>query len=83
VNYVDRATASSRGYISANPAQKIRIGVDSSTVITNPSSRGRDSVRISTQKAYTHGLIVADIQHIPGSVCGTWPALYVLPMFSS
>lgn len=36
------------------------LGVDHTTV--NPPS-GRSSVRVSSKKAYTHGLIVADIAH--------------------
>jgi hypothetical protein len=48
------------------------IGVDYTNVA---SGRGRNSVRLSSKKAYTHGLIVLDLQHMPGGQCGAWPAL--------
>lgn len=38
------------------------------------SDTGRESVRISTKKTFTHGLFIADIAHMPGTICGTWPA---------
>ena len=39
---------------------------------------GRRSVRISSKKKWTHGLFVADIYHMPGGICGTWPAYWLL-----
>ena len=27
-----------------------------------------------TQKSWTHGLIISDIAHMPGGICGVWPA---------
>lgn len=47
-------------------------GVDNTTIATG---RGRPSVRLFSDKLYNHGLVVADIAHMPGSVCGTWNAL--------
>lgn len=41
------------------------------------SGRGRDSVRLTSKASYTHGLVIIDLAHMPGSVCGSWPALYV------
>ena len=49
------------------------MGVDSTTVL-DPNGAGRQSVRISTQKSWNHGLFIADINHMPGGVCGIWPA---------
>lgn len=49
------------------------MGVDSRNP---PSQRGRRSVRITSKESYVRGLIVLDLAHAPGSVCGTWPALY-------
>lgn len=39
---------------------------------------GRPSVRISTQKVWTHGLFIGDFSHAPGGICGTWPAFWTL-----
>ena len=37
--------------------------------------RGRNSVRIASEKRYTRALVVADIAHMPGSICGQWSTL--------
>ncbi|PBP19897.1 glycoside hydrolase family 16 protein [Diplocarpon rosae] len=74
VNYQSQASAASAGLINTNNGQ-IYIGVDHTTV--NPPSPGRASVRVSSTKPYTHGLFVADIAHMPGSICGVWPAFWL------
>jgi hypothetical protein len=51
----------------------IYLGVDSTTV--NPAG-GRGALRVSSKKTYTHGLIIADIVHMPGGICGVWPAFW-------
>ncbi|PVH88102.1 glycoside hydrolase family 16 protein [Cadophora sp. DSE1049] len=74
VKYSTATTAnisSLAGYVSSS----VFLGVDHSTV--NPPS-GRSSVRVSSKKAYTHGLIVADIAHMPDSTCGNWPAFWTV-----
>jgi beta-glucanase (GH16 family) len=53
------------------------MGVDSLTTL-DPSGPGRKSVRIESKKSWNHGLFIADIAHMPGGVCGTWPALWTL-----
>jgi hypothetical protein len=30
---------------------------------------------VSSKKTYNHGLFVLDLTHMPGEICGTWPAL--------
>jgi hypothetical protein len=71
VNYVDRSTASRSGLIKAS-GDSVYIGVDSTNIASSP---GRQSVRLSSTKRYTHALVILDLEHMPGSVCGTWPAL--------
>ena len=71
VTYVDQATAEAAGLISTENGA-IYMGVDSTNVA---SGSGRESVRVSSNFAFDTGLIIADIQHMPGSICGTWPAL--------
>lgn len=73
VNYVSQATAQSKGLYRTQNNQ-VYIGVDSTTVL-DPNGVGRDSVRLRSNRAYTHGLIIADFAHVPGSNCGSWPAL--------
>lgn len=45
--------------------------------IVDPSARGRDSVRISSQTAYGDSVIVLDLAHMPAG-CATWPAFWTL-----
>ncbi|KXG54560.1 Concanavalin A-like lectin/glucanase, subgroup [Penicillium griseofulvum] len=73
VSYVDRNTASANGLI--NTGNGVYIGVDHSTTATNP---GRKSVRLESTTTYRHGLVILDLAHMPGSVCGSWPAFWML-----
>lgn len=57
-----------------NATRAIYMGVDTS----KKASEGRDSVRVQSQKSYQHALVIADIVHMPGSVCGTWPAFWMV-----
>ena len=41
-------------------------------------STGRSSVRISSKKSYNHGIFIADIAHMPGGICGVWPAFWLV-----
>lgn len=74
VDYVDRSTAQSAGLISA-ASDGVYIGVDYANVA---SGTGRQSVRLMSTNTYHHGLIIIDLAHMPGSVCGTWPAFWTL-----
>lgn len=71
--YVDAVTARNTGLIS-NYAKSTYVGVDHTNVFS-ATGPGRPSVRIQSKKSYNHGLFIADIAHMPGGVCGTWPAL--------
>jgi hypothetical protein len=71
VSYVDRTTAQNAGLISTGSS--VYMGVDHTNIASSP---GRQSVRISSTNSYTHGLVILDLAHMPGGICGTWPALY-------
>lgn len=71
--YVDEKAARSNRLIAASDYASVYIGVDHSSVLS-PAGPGRKSVRITSQKSWTHGLFVAEISHMPGGICGTWPA---------
>jgi hypothetical protein len=45
--------------------------------IVSPSARGRDSIRISSQTAYSDSIVVLDVQHMPAG-CSSWPAFWTL-----
>ncbi|KAK9436254.1 Concanavalin A-like lectin/glucanase [Metarhizium brunneum] len=74
VQYVDGQTANQEG-LAVYAKGGIYMGVDSKT--KNPPN-GRKSVRVSSKKSFTRGLFIADIAHMPGSICGTWPAFWLL-----
>ena len=38
---------------------------------------GRKSFRLESLQTIDQGLLIADIDHLPSSACGTWTALYV------
>ncbi|CZR53905.1 related to mixed-linked glucanase precursor MLG1 [Phialocephala subalpina] len=72
VTYSSAITANSSGlagYVDGG----VFLGVDHTS--TNPTG-GRGSTRVTSNKAYTHGLFIADIAHMPGSICGVWPSLW-------
>ncbi|KAL4728682.1 hypothetical protein ACLX1H_005433 [Fusarium chlamydosporum] len=66
VEYVDSDTANSEGLAGFVDGQ-VYMGVDYKT--KNPSN-GRKSVRVTSHDSFTHGLFIADIAHMPGSIPG-------------
>lgn len=73
VDYLDESAASAAGLINTNNGQ-IYLGVDYTTY--DPAD-GRASVRLTSNSEWTHGLWIADIAHMPGSICGVWPAYWL------
>jgi len=73
VNYVSEPVAENTDLVYMENSQ-VYLGVDHTTY--NPSA-GRASVRLSSNIAYTKGLFIADIAHMPGGICGTWPAYWM------
>ncbi len=61
VNYLPYSLAVSSGLFNTNNGQ-VYLGVDSTTV--NPANPGRNSLRVTSNQAYTHGLFIADIAHM-------------------
>ncbi|TEY69586.1 hypothetical protein BOTCAL_0112g00250 [Botryotinia calthae] len=76
VAYVSESAASQQGLISVR-SDGVYMGVDSKTIL-NPSGPGRNSVRIESKKSWTHGLFIADLAHMPGGACGSWPAMWTV-----
>lgn len=73
VQYVNQSTAANTGLISSS-ASNVYLGVD----YKNVQPYGRPSVRLTSTKTYDAGLIILDLQHMPGSICGAWPAFWTL-----
>jgi len=75
VNYLSQSDAVSGGLIP--DASVPKWGVDSYNTLSTSGS-GRSSVRMVSNKVYNYGLFIADIEHMPGSICGVWPAYWLL-----
>lgn len=74
VTYVGQSAAQAAGLVNTNN-NAVYMGVD----YTNKASgSGRQSVRLTSKKSYTHGLILLDLSHMPGGICGTWPAFWTV-----
>ncbi|KAA8893095.1 mixed-linked glucanase [Sphaerosporella brunnea] len=74
VQYLSKADAAARGMIRTFP-DAVYIGVDNTTA--NAFS-GRASVRLESMATFQRGLIILDLEHMPGGICGTWPAFWTL-----
>lgn len=75
VTYLNKGSAEDAGLVKYTDSGSVYIGVDHKTKLSS-SGPGRNSVRIGSKKYYDKSLIVADIAHMPGSACGTWPAFW-------
>ncbi|KAF7980782.1 hypothetical protein HWV62_36845 [Athelia sp. TMB] len=75
VNYVDQPTALSTN-LSFASSDSFVMRADA-TQIVNATSRGRDSVRITSHAAYNDSVIVLDLAHMPEG-CATWPAFWTI-----
>ncbi|CCM05071.1 uncharacterized protein FIBRA_07277 [Fibroporia radiculosa] len=75
VNYTDQAFARATN-LSYATSTKFFMRADDQNVVPS-NARGRNSVRILSNKAYSDSLTVLDIQHMPEG-CSTWPAFWSL-----
>lgn len=73
VEYVDGPTANADG-LAGTVDGAIFMGVDKTTVNPQP---GRRSVRLESRDTFTKGLFTVDATHMPGSICGAWPAFWM------
>lgn len=74
VNYVSKEEGIKSGLI-AYRGNQLYIGVDYNSTI-NPKGLGRKAVRLESKATWDGGLMLIDIQHMPGNACGTWPAFW-------
>jgi hypothetical protein len=52
------------------------MGVDYTTTLSG--AQNGSAVRIEGTDTFTHGLFITDLVHMPGGICGTWPAWWLL-----
>lgn len=55
-------------------SNQVYLGVDNTTVIGRTTGTGRRSVRLESAETLNNGILITDFAHLPGSICGTWPA---------
>ncbi|KUJ10844.1 uncharacterized protein LY89DRAFT_595666, partial [Mollisia scopiformis] len=77
--YVDYNTAYDYGMIeSDNTGTEL---MPDSTTVLNPNGVGRDSVKLVSKQSWTHGLVITDLNNMPGGVCGVearhWELMYL------
>ncbi|KAI0555480.1 glycoside hydrolase family 16 protein [Xylaria curta] len=75
VDYKGREEAITSNLVSVDEFNRVKLGVDSINTYST-SDKGRPSVRITSDDAFTHGLFIADFAHMPSSTCGTWPSFW-------
>jgi hypothetical protein len=80
VDYVNGQQAQQLGLMKTQNGQ-VYMGVDSTSHL-DPNGPGRKSVRVQSKTAYNRALVIADFAHVPGSACGSWPALYVIRLLT-
>ncbi|KKA27451.1 hypothetical protein TD95_005409 [Thielaviopsis punctulata] len=71
VQYVAAAEANAKS-LAGYSEDAVYLGADFS--VTNPAN-GRMSTRVTSKQAYSNGLIIADISHMPYAA-GVWPAFW-------
>ena len=54
--------------------QSVYMGVD----YTTKDPAGRASVRLESKATFNQGLLVVDVNHMPDSTCGSWPAFWMV-----
>jgi len=74
VKFVDRGTAQNTGLISVNGNGQVYMGVDHN----NNAPNGRPAIRLTSKMSFTTGMVILDLDHMPGSVCGSWPAFWTV-----
>ncbi|KAL1800352.1 hypothetical protein ACET3X_000694 [Alternaria dauci] len=75
VKYQNQEDAIKQGLVGyLDDTQSVFMGVD----YTTKDAAGRAAVRLESKKSWNHGLLVADIRHMPASQCGSWPAMWLL-----
>ncbi|KAI9640101.1 hypothetical protein NHQ30_011503 [Ciborinia camelliae] len=77
VNYVSLADAQKLG-LTKIIGNQVYFGVDSTTVLSDTVNGKRNSIWLESVHEFTHGVLIGDFAHMPGSDCGTWPGFWTI-----
>ncbi|KUI54912.1 hypothetical protein VP1G_02156 [Cytospora mali] len=79
IAYQDYDSAVSKGLVAVDSTTgAVTLTVDTTnTYDPDGSQGGRPSVRLESKAAVNQGLVIGDFAHMPGSVCGSWPAFWL------
>ena len=69
-SYNDYNTAYDNGLVSTDPTGINYISVDTASAFAGSSLVGRNAVRITSKREFTHGLFITEILNMPGGACG-------------
>jgi hypothetical protein len=61
--------------IKTSPTQAT-FGPDHAEFLNGSATFGRLSLRLTSLKAWTHGLFILDLEHMPTNECGVWPSFW-------
>ncbi|PPJ59987.1 hypothetical protein CBER1_02699 [Cercospora berteroae] len=77
VEYIDRGAAQALQMLHVTDGVAY-FGADAVQMYDPYANKGRKSLRLSTKQTFNHGLFIIDLSHMPSSVCGIWPAMWML-----
>ncbi|QSZ31492.1 hypothetical protein DSL72_001059 [Monilinia vaccinii-corymbosi] len=77
VNYVSLADAQRLG-LTKIVGKQVFMGVDNTTVLSDTVNGKRNSIWVESVHDFTHGILIGDFAHMPGSDCGTWPGFWTI-----
>ncbi|KAJ3495755.1 hypothetical protein NLG97_g3159 [Lecanicillium saksenae] len=79
VNYLSKDMAMHLGLAKIENG-KVFLGVDSKRITelrgSSPTIYGRDSVRLESKDPWSSGIMITDVEHMPGTACGVWPSIW-------
>ncbi|PQE09322.1 hypothetical protein CJF31_00004158 [Rutstroemia sp. NJR-2017a BVV2] len=77
VDYVSLADAQKLG-LTKVIGNQVFMGVDNTTVLKDTVNGKRKSIWVESVNEFTHGVLIGDFAHMPGSDCGSWPAFWTI-----
>eukprot|EP00192_Tetraselmis_astigmatica_P006347 CAMPEP_0117675266 /NCGR_PEP_ID=MMETSP0804-20121206/15509_1 /TAXON_ID=1074897 /ORGANISM="Tetraselmis astigmatica, Strain CCMP880" /LENGTH=510 /DNA_ID=CAMNT_0005484249 /DNA_START=233 /DNA_END=1766 /DNA_ORIENTATION=+ len=77
VNFVSKEYASQNNLSYYDEATGLFYLKTDDTNVVPEGARGRDSIRLHSDRNFTYGVFIAGVRHMPEG-CGTWPAWWMM-----